>query len=154
MAAGTFQFYDATAKFLMGGLNLESAGNVKVAIVTSSYTPNQDTDDAWADVSANEISSTNTGYTTGGYALQNTANTETTKGFFFDSDDPTWTAGSSNLPTHKYYVMYFDGTVDSITNPLIGYVEGESGSTVPETTSGNTLTITVPTAGWFDVTRP
>ena len=153
MAAGTFQFYDATAKFLLGGADF-TTNTIKVAIVTASYTPNQDTDDAWADVSANEIGSTNTGYTTGGYTLLSPAITETTKGFFFDSADPTWTAGSSNLPTHKYYVMYISGTVEAITNPLIGYFEGESGSTVPETTSGNTLTITVPTAGWFDVTRP
>jgi hypothetical protein len=154
MAAGTFQFYDATAKFLLGGADFTTA-TVKVAIVTSSYTPNQDTDDAWADVSSNEISSTNTGYTTGGYALQSTANTETTKGFFFDSADPTWTAGSANLPAHRYYVMYISGTVEGITNPLIGYFLGDSTpADVPATTTGNTLTVTVPAAGWFDVTRP
>jgi hypothetical protein len=154
MPAGAFQFYDATAKFLLGGADLTTA-TVKLAIVNSSYTPNQDTDDAWADVSANEISSTNTGYTTGGYTLLTPVLTETTKGFYFSSANPVWTAGSANLPAHRYYVMYISGTVEGVTNPLLGYFLGDSTpADIPATTTGNTLTITAPGTGWFDVTRP
>ncbi len=40
---------------------------IKVALVTSSYTPAQDTHDYWDDVSANEASGT--GYTAGGATL-------------------------------------------------------------------------------------
>ena len=153
MAAGAFQFYDATAKGLLGEIDLTTS-TIKLAVVAATYTPNQDTDDAWGDVSANQISSTNTGYTADGHTLGTPVLTEITKGYKFSSADVVITAGSSNLPTHKYYVMYASGTIEGVVNPLIGYFEGVSGGTVPETTSGNTLTIAPSTDGWFDLTRP
>jgi hypothetical protein len=153
MAAGAFTFYDSTAKIFMGGADLTTT-TVKLGVVAATYTPNSDTDDAWGDVSANQISSTNTGYTADGHTLTTPVLTEITKGFKFSSDSVVITAGSSNLPTHKYYVMYVSATVEGVVNPLIGYFEGVSGSTVPETTSGNTLTIAPSDDGWFDMTRP
>jgi len=153
MAAGAFTFYDSTAKIFMGGADLTTT-TVKLGVVAATYTPNSDTDDTWSDVSTNQISSTNTGYTADGHTLTTPVLTEITKGFKFSSADVVITAGSSNLPTHKYYVMYVSGSVEGLTNPLIGYFEGVSGSTVPETTSGNTLTIAPSGDGWFDMTRP
>jgi hypothetical protein len=154
MAAGTFQFYDQTAKTLMGG-DLDSSANIMLALVTSSYTPNQDTDDLGADVSANEISSTSTGYTAGGYALTSPLLTEVTKGYKFSSSNAVWTAGASNLPVWYYAVMYINTTWNGQVNPLIGYFLGDSTpANVPITTSGNQLTIQCPAAGWFDITRP
>lgn len=153
MAAGTFQFYDQTPRTLAGG-DLDSA-TVKLALVTSSYTPNQDTDDLWADVSANEIGTTNTGYTAGGYTLTTLTLTEVTKGYKFSSDNAVWTAGSANLPVWYYAVMYISATWNGQVNPLIGYFLGDSTpANVPVTTTGNQLTIQCPAAGWFDNTRP
>lgn len=154
MAAGTFQFYDATAKSLLGGADF-TTNTIKLALVTSSYTPDQDTHNEWADVSANELGTTNTGYTAGGYTLTTPVLTEITKGFKFSSDNAVWTAGSANLPAWRYAVMYVSGTVEAITNPLIGYFLGDSTpADVPATTTGNQLTVQCPAAGWFDLTRP
>lgn len=153
MAAGTFQFYDQTPKTLGGG-DIDSA-TIKVALVGSGYTPNQTTHTVWADVSAQEITGGGTtGYTAGGQALTSVAWGAVTKGQKLSSANLQWTAGASTLPTWKYAVMYVSGSWNGQTSPLIGYFEGESGSTVPATTDTNTLTISCPAGGWFDNTRP
>jgi hypothetical protein len=56
--------------FLKQALNKEidwDSDTIKVALLSSSYTPNQDTHDYFDDVSANEV--TGTGYTTGDFHL-------------------------------------------------------------------------------------
>jgi|688.fasta_scaffold449644_3 hypothetical protein len=153
MAAGTVQLYDATAKFLQGGADL-TTNTIKCALVTSSYTPNQDTDDAWADVSANEIAGAH-GYTTGGATVTTPVLTEITKGFRFDSDDVSWTASGSGIAAWRYAVFYISGTVEGITNPLLGYFVGDdTPANIPVTTAGVTLKLECPAAGWWDMTRP
>lgn len=62
MAAGAVTLYDFVAKYLLGGSIDLNTDTVKLALVTSSYTPDQVNHDLWADVSANEIAAT------GGYA--------------------------------------------------------------------------------------
>ena len=52
-------------------------------------------------------------------------------------------------------MLYISGTVEGVTNPLLGYFLGDSApADVPATTSTNTLTITCHASGWFDVVRP
>ena len=56
--------------FLAKSLNKEidwDSDTIKVALLSSSYTPNQDTHDYYDDVVGNEVSGT--GYTTGGNTL-------------------------------------------------------------------------------------
>jgi hypothetical protein len=157
MAAGTFTFYDTAALALMGEGDMTSASvTPMLALVGSTYSPNVDTHDEWADVSASELGTTNTGYTAGGKTLSAVTLTEITAGYKVSSDATggiQWTAGSADLPAWKYAVMYLKGTVEGKTNILIGYFEGNSGSTVPATTNTNTLTINCPSGGWFDVTH-
>lgn len=92
------------------------ADDIKVALVSSAYTPSLD-HTQWADVSANEI--TGTGYTAGGQTLAGktvaTASDVTT----FDATDVTWTGLTATM---RYAVLYAAVTRDSLTNPLIGYV--------------------------------
>lgn len=153
MAAGTIQLYDSTAKTLMGGGDLTTL-TVKIALVTSGYSPNQDTNDKWGDVSANEIANGN-GYTTGGYTLLSPVLTEISKGYKFSSANPAWTASVGNIPAWRYAVLYISGTVEGITNPLLGYFVGDATpADVPATSAGNTLTINCPASGWFTLTRP
>jgi len=39
-----------------------------------------------------------------------------------------------------------------MTNPLVGYFVGDSTpADIPATTVGNTLTLTCPSGGWFDL---
>ena len=76
-------------------------------------------------------------------------------GWNYDSDDPTWTATGADIPAWRYAVMYVVGSLWGKTDPLIGYFTGNTtGPTdIPATTDGSTLTITVPTAGWFTSTQ-
>jgi len=151
MAAGTFTLYSSNKDDL--NVNALVGATVNLALVTSSYTPDSAVagHDEWADVSANEIAGTG-GYTTGGVALGTKVATAITGGFKFSSANPSWTAGGGNIAAHRYYVMYVVGSLWGKTNPLIGYFVGDSTpADIPATTDGNTLTVTVPADGWFDV---
>lgn len=118
---------------------------IKVALVSSSYTPNQDTHDYWDDVATNEVSGT--GYTTGGATLANksvtyTSGTNVTK---FDADDVSWT---SSTITARYAVIYDASPATNATKPLIGYVDFGS----DQSSSSGTFSIVWDSAGIFTTT--
>lgn len=91
---------------------------IKVALVSSAYTPNQDTHDYWDDVSANEVSGT--GYTAGGQALASKTVTYdgATNTLILDAADSVW-AGST--VTARYAVIYDDSGATAGQKALIGY---------------------------------
>jgi hypothetical protein len=92
---------------------------IKVALATSSYTPDQDTHDYFNDVT-NEI--TGTGYTAGGATLASkTTNYDSgTNVAKFDAADVTW---SSSTLTARYAIIYDAQTGVASTSPLIGYID-------------------------------
>lgn len=92
---------------------------IKVALCTSSFTPNQDTQDFYDDLS-NEVANGN-GYTTGGATLG-------TKSVNYDASTnvmslraaaSTWSAATF---TCRYAVVYKD-TGSAATSPLLGYTD-------------------------------
>lgn len=152
MAAGTITLYASNLDDLNPN-DLLSA-TVKVALVSSSYTPDgaYNGHDEWADVSTNEISGVN-GYTTGGATLTDTV-TGITGGWMYDASDVTWTASGGSIAAWRYGVIYVSGTLWTKTNPVIGYFLGDSTpADVPATTVGNNLTIQWNASGIFDVTK-
>jgi|SRR6478609_514278 len=93
---------------------------IKVALIGSAYTPNQDSHDYWDDVVANEV--TGTGYTAGGAALASKtvtydASTNTLK---LDAADVTW---SSSTITARYAVVYDDSGATNGQKALIAYFD-------------------------------
>lgn len=111
--ASTITAYDKLWKLLLtGGIDLDT-DTLKLALVTSSYTPST-AHDKWADVSANEVA-TGSGYTTGGATLANPVAANTT----IDFDDVVWT---SLTKTFRYAVCYKSGSGGGITNPLLFYI--------------------------------
>lgn len=111
--ASTITAYDKLWQLLLtGGIDLDT-DTIKVALVTSSYTPST-AHDEWADVSANEVS-TGSGYTPGGVTLANPVKTNST----IDYDDVTWT---SLTKTFRYAVCYKSGSGGGLTNPLLFYI--------------------------------
>jgi hypothetical protein len=91
--------------------------DIRVALCTSSYTPNQDTHRYFSDIT-NEVSGT--GYTAGGQALANktvgyTTGTNTLK---LDADDPVWTTSTI---TARYAVFYDRTPATDATRPLLCY---------------------------------
>lgn len=110
--------YNAFKKNIMnGGIDLDT-NTIKVALVTSSYTPNQDTHEDMADVS-NEVEGT--GYTAGGAELANktvTADTTDNEGVF-DADDVTW---ANSTITARGAVIY-KSTGTAANDLLIAYID-------------------------------
>jgi hypothetical protein len=91
---------------------------IKVALCTSSYTPNQDTHDFFNDIT-NEVSGT--GYTAGGKTLTASAPSYDTASneVRMDANDVEWTESTI---TARYAIVY-KSTGTASTSPLIGYVD-------------------------------
>jgi len=133
--------------FLLKALNKEvdfDSDTIKVALLTSSYTPDQDTHDYFNDVSTYEV--TGTGYTQGGITLASKTATydSGTNVIVLDAADVTW---SSSTITARYAVVY-DSTGTSSTSALIGYVDFGSDQS---STNGN-FTITWDSTGIVRIT--
>jgi hypothetical protein len=132
--------------FLQKALNKEvdwDTDTIKVALTTSSYTPNQDTHDYFNDVT-NEVSGT--GYTAGGNTLASKTNTydSGTNVITLDAADTTW---SSSTITARYAVVYAS-TGTASTSPLIGYVDFGS----DQSSSSGNFTITWDATGIVKIT--
>lgn len=116
----------AYANFKAAGINWAS-DTIKCALVTSSYTPNQDTHDFWDDVSANEASGS--GYTAGGATLAGKSVTydAASNEVRLLADDVSW---DPSTVTARYGVVYKD-TGNAATSRLISYVDfGQDESSV------------------------
>jgi hypothetical protein len=98
---------------------------IKVALTTSSYTPNQDTDVFFSDVT-NEI--TGTGYTAGGATLgsKSTSYDNATNETRLLAGASSWTTATF---TYRYAIVYKSTGVSS-TSPLIAYFDTGGNQTV------------------------
>ena len=155
MPAVTFNLFDNfRAKSQDGtGVNIETPGGngIKCAIVTGSYTPDEDAHDFWDDVSANEVSGT--GYTAGGNVMANgsvSAPNASTGLVTVDIDDPaTWSFNASGFTDGRRSIVYLD-TGTAGTSTLIGY-SNDFGS---DQGNGNgDFTIEVNSAGLYTMPR-
>jgi hypothetical protein len=134
-------------QFLSQALNKEidwDSDTIKVALLTNSYTPNQDTHNYYDDVVANQV--TGTGYTAGGLTLTNKTNTYVpdTNTIILDAENVTW---SSSTITARYAVIYSVGGTNA-TSPLIGYVDFGS----DQSSSNGNFTITWDSTGIVRIT--
>lgn len=105
------------AKIMDGSIDLDT-DTIKVALVTSTYTPDQDAHVFFSSVT-NEVSGT--GYTAGGASLANKTVTQdnTDNEGVFDADDVSWTTATI---TARGAVVY-KSTGTSSTSPLICYID-------------------------------
>lgn len=101
-----------------GAIDLDT-DTIKVMLVTSSYTPDQDAHTKRSDIT-NEVSGT--GYSAGGAALANKAVTadNTDNEGVFDADDLTW---SSSTITARGAVLYKSRGGASSADELICYID-------------------------------
>ena len=152
MAAGAFVFPDiAKLNMFEGATALLKTGsaNYRLALVKSTWTPDPDTDEVWADVSAEEIAvAGQTAYSAGGAALASVVLNQTAGTVKFTSAAQVWTADGTGIPAWRYGVVYYLGTLNGKVNPLVGYFLGDATpADIPATTATNTLTITPNAAG-------
>lgn len=99
---------------------------IKVALCTSSYTPDQDAHDYFDDIT-NELATAN-GYTAGGATLASKTITYTgaTNKLKLDAADTSW---ANTAFTARYAIIYLS-TGTAATSPLLGYVDfGEDKTT-------------------------
>jgi hypothetical protein len=154
MAAGAFVFPDLAKLnfFSLTNLLAANSSNFRLALVTSSWTPNNATNEVWADVSANEIANGN-GYTTGGGTLTGVTLNQTSGTVKFTSNAFVWTATGGSIPAWRRGVVYYLGTLNSKVNPLVGHFLGDNTpADIPATTVGNTLTVTPNASGILSAT--
>lgn len=121
-----------------------TADTIKVALCSSSYTPNQDTHDFFDDVT-NELAATG-GYTSGGATIASPTVTydSASNEIRLDAADTAWTSASF---TARYAVIYKSTGVAS-TSPLLGYVDFGG----DETVSSGTFTIVWDSTGVLKIT--
>lgn len=146
MAAGPFTFYNSVAELLGDGTIDLDNDTFKLALLTSSYTPNA-AHDEYADLT-NEVAN-GSGYTTGGATLASVTWAQTGGVATFDSNDVVWTASGGSIVA-RYAVLYDD---TSSGKKLIGYFLLDATPANVTTTDGNTLTVAPhATQGWFQQT--
>lgn len=117
---------------------------IKVSLHTSTYTPNEDTDD-FHDDATNEI--TGTGYTAGGETLASKSRSvdSASNEMRLDAADVAWTGASF---TARYAVIYKDRGGAASADELLGYVDFGG----DEVVSSGTFTIQWDATGVLKVT--
>lgn len=117
---------------------------IRVMLVTSAYTPDQDTHNYKDDVT-NEV--TGTGYTAAGAAITNDtfAYTAGTNTYAYDGDDVSW---PSSTITARTAVVYDASPGSDAARPLICYQQ-ESGDIQ---SSAGTFTVSWNASGIFTIT--
>lgn len=133
----------AYGQFVSKALNKEvdwDTDDIRVMLVSSTYSPNQDTHDYIDDVQTFEVSGT--GYTAGGIALTSKTNTydPSSNTVVLDAADVTWV---NSTITARYAVIYNNTGASSAAKPLIAYADFVSDQS---STAGN-FTITWDPAG-------
>lgn len=118
MAVTAFWFGQAMIKALNKEIDWDSDA-IKVALITSSYTPNQDTHAYFSDITGE---ATGTGYTSGGQELtsKTISYDAATNVIKLDAADVTW---ASSTITARYAVIYDDSPSTAATKPLLAYVD-------------------------------
>jgi hypothetical protein len=116
-----------------------SSDTYKVALLTSSYSPDVSTDALWSAISSNEVSSGN-GYTTGGETLTLSISKDTANDRIkITATDTTW---ATLTKTFRYAVIY-----RSASGNLVGYINFGS----DQSPSAENYTIYWNATGVFDL---
>lgn len=146
MAAGAMTPYDILAESLADGTLDLDTNTFKVALFTSSYTPNDATDVSYSALT-NEVAN-GLGYTTGGYTLTGVTWSQTGGVATFDAADASWTATGGSI-TARHAVIY-DSTA-SVNNLMFHFLLDATPADVTVTDT-NTLTLAWNGSGIFTLT--
>lgn len=133
--ATTTTFYNSYKKALFDKSIDHVNDTIKMALVTSSYTPNYDSHDFFDDVTS-EVSASGT-YSAGGISLSSKTTTQdnTDNEGVFDAADPSVTSATI---TARGAVIY-KSTGTASTSPLICYIDFGENKTSASGTFGVTL---------------
>lgn len=148
MPAGNWRVYaTAVEKVARNTLDLDGA-SFRIVLLTSAYTPNQNTHSTWADLSAAEA--TGTGYTAGGLTITQVV-ARSGANVNFDCDDRAW---ASSTITAKYAALVRDADANGALvsgDDILAFVDLETAGGSVSTTAA-ALTITMNAGGLFNLT--
>lgn len=96
-----------------------TADTIKVALVTSSYTPSA-TDTFFSTPAANEVSGTN--YTAGGATIGSISATQSSGTVTVSGNNVSWSQSGTGFSTARYAIIY-KSTGTNSTSPLIGWID-------------------------------
>lgn len=141
----TAKIYGLVVEKMFSGLLDVTTDTLKCALLDATYTPDQDVDEFWADISAGEVAGT--AYVAGGQTLAGVAATYTpaTNTLMIDCDDPAW-IGATILDIR--YAVFYKDTGSAATSPLICYMDF---ITDQDVTTAN-LSIAIPVTGLIQAT--
>lgn len=127
MAEGDITLYNAFKEDILSKVHdLTSGGDTIQVTLHTSYTPDIDAHQLWADtgVSSTEYG-TASGYTAGGKVLgsQTVTADDTNDRALFDGADVTWTGLGALSPATPSHAIIWNNTPAAPLDPLIAYVE-------------------------------
>jgi hypothetical protein len=134
--------FDMAKEYIGDGTIDLDDDTLKMMLLADTYTPDQ-TDSVKADIVAHELAGAS-GYSTGGYTLQNVTWANVAGVTTLDADDPVWSSASF---TCRYAVAYSD-TPSSPADPLLCLLDlGEN-----KTAQGGNFYITLHASGLMSAT--
>ena len=147
ITASPFMWFSKSIKHI--DLSTLVSQDIKVALISSAYTPNVSTHE-YFDVSISGELVTANGYTNGGQSLTSKTLTSTVAGsWVFSSANPIWDVSPASLVS-RMFILY--NNTPSSNKPLLGYgyLNYNAGISLDVTTGvGYAQTIIVPAGGWF-----
>jgi hypothetical protein len=148
MAAGEFIIPEKAWLNCLNATNLLAANtsNFRLALVASTWTPDNANDELWAHMSAHEIPAGN-GYSAGGGALTGVSLSLVAGKVVFTANAFVWTASGGYIPGWRRAVAYYLGTLNSKVNPIVCHCLGNAAPADVITPDGKTLTITPHASG-------
>lgn len=155
MAAGAYIFPNKARFNFANATNiLANSSNFKLALLLSTLTIADSTDEVWADISAHEIPAGN-GYTAGGASITGVTLTESAGVVTFTHSTVTWTASGGYIPAWRYGYIYYNGTLNGKLKPLLGhFVANSAPADALATADTKQLVITPHASGVLRMTQP
>ena len=141
--ATTYEFFEPFTSILGRGANLPS-DTLKLALMATGWTPTA-SNGVWADISASELAA-GSGYLAGGYTLTTVTYNQVGGVVTFTSDFAEWTAAGGSIGPSPYAVIYLQGTIDGLVNPLFAAISLDGDKTAPDT---NTFRVRPNASGWY-----
>ena len=148
MPAGAWTVYGLAKEALLEGRIDLDTDNFSIFLATSGYTPSNNADDTYSDVSGSEVAA-GSGYTTGGNALVSPTVTHSAGTVTFDAADPTWASATF---TAKYAVIARRAGVSLVAGDLLLCYSNLDTGGGSVTGGGGAFTIQLNASGIFTLT--
>lgn len=141
-------FFNSWHRDVARAVDLSTPATLKLTLHTSTFTPNAATQAVYADLS-NELATAN-GYTNGGLSLSSVSWNLSGAVATLSAGNAVWTASGGSIPAFRYGVLRLSGTFNTLVDPLIAYILGDTTpADIPATSSGQTLTAAWSGSGIF-----